>query len=153
MNLLEIHFLTTFSISSTLNRLNLASLVPRDGGSRITWHNDIYGSQTWIPINRGTLLPEAHVRAVIDGAFNQLLYLGSGVLPIDARTGWMCHSVGQDGLALDVRNSNNYLVTNGVLSSALQEVVDFMEKKGAWGEVRVSIFDGRNQVGVLTIDW
>ena len=65
----------------------------------------------------------------------------------------MCHSVGQDGLALDVRNSNNYLVTNGVLSSALQEVVDFMEKKGAWGEVRVSIFDGRNQVGVLTIGW
>ncbi|KAA6413765.1 MAG: hypothetical protein FRX48_02126 [Lasallia pustulata] len=138
---------------NTPNRLNLASLTPRDDGSRITWHNDIYGSQTWILINRGTLLPEAHVRAVIDGAFNQLLFLGSGVLPIDACTGWMCHSVGQDGLALHIRSSNNHQVTKGVLNSALQELVDYMEEKGAWGEVRVSIFDGRNQVGVLTIGW
>ena len=78
---------------------------------------------------------------------------GTGVLPVDPRTGWMCHVVGENWITLDVRNANNHQVTRGVLLSALDALVDYMSTKDAWGEVTFEIHDGKHQVGVATIGW
>ena len=82
-----------------------------------------------------------------------MLYLGTGVLTVDARTGWMCHAVGENGIAIDVKNANNHQVTRGVLLSALDVLTDYMSVKDAWGEVTFEIYDGKHQVGVATIGW
>ena len=55
------------------------------------------------------------------------------------------------GLALRARNANNHQTTWGVLSSAIDALMDYMGRSGFQGICTFAIHDGEYQVGVGTL--